>query len=756
MADTRNQTIDALKGAAILAVMAGHVLVWNHMEDGYIYDAIKVIQMPLFLMVSGYLCGIGRRARDWDGYVRMIKKRAVSYLVPFFFWIILLHPLHPLSSIAGTLFCLDKGLWFLMTLFLLNLMIYTAQLAGAGAGRYEKAVFWAVFLLLSGFVVLETFLGWEFLSPGLTRLYLPFYLTGYLAGVHWERLKRIPAGWRAGVFVPALCGFVWLTAACDLLDVGSPVLLGRQLTASFLGCYAAVYLITRLQNGRIKSFLAWLGGYTLEIYVLHFHFATLLNQGKQYTLYSAEGLLFALASFAVMSAVTVAIIAVTKRIPLLDFLLYGKAHHFPDRRAMCLLMLSYGFCAAFGVTCLFVLLASTIATYFGGIFICGQRGDREKKLCLGAVIFLHVLFLSFFKYNRLHILLPVGISFYTFQAIGYLTDIYRGNTEPERNFIRFALFQAFFPKLVQGPIERSGNLLEQIRNMDKIRLFDRERIREGGLLVLWGLFQKVMIADRIAVPVNAVYTQFGAFGGVEILLVTVLYAFQIYCDFAGYTCIARGAARICGFELLENFRQPYFADSVQDFWRRWHMSLSGWLRDYVYIPLGGGRRGRARKYINIMLTFLVSGIWHGTGVHFLLWGLMHGAAQIADIRRFRWPVWLKRLLVFCFVDVSWMVFRVNSLGDLKGMLGILLTDFRVRDFAGMELTGFEWGLVFAGILLIIFVDAVRERGVCLTNWFFGRPWVLRCLLYTGMFAGIIILGVYGAAYDSSGFLYTRF
>ena len=326
MADVRSQNIDALKGIAILIVMIGHVLTWNHMEDGYIYDVIKVIQMPLFIIVSGYLCGIGRRASDITQYWRILKKRAVSYLVPFFFWIILLHPRHPVSSIVETLFCLDKGLWFLMTLFLLNLMTYTAQLAGERAVRHKRLVFWSVYLLMIVFVVLETLLGWRFLSPGLTRLYLPFFLTGYLVGENREWVMVIPKKWKALFCGLAAGGLFYLAFTCDLLDVGNPIFLGRQLFASFLGCYMVICLTTFSQNEKAKRILAWLGNYTLEIYVLHFHFATLLNQGEIYNLYSLKGLLFVVASFAAMSLVTAVIIVITKKILVLDFLLYGKLH----------------------------------------------------------------------------------------------------------------------------------------------------------------------------------------------------------------------------------------------------------------------------------------------------------------------------------------------------------------------------------------------------------------------------------------------
>ena len=323
-AQGRSQTIDAVKGAAILLVMAGHVLVWNHMEDPYIYDVIKVIQMPLFIMVSGYLCGAGHRVKDFGGYVQIMKKRAIAYLTPFFFWIILLHPRTPLSSIKATLFDLDEGLWFLMTLFLLTWTIYTAQLAESCAGRFKKAAFWTVYLALTVFVVLETFFGVEFLSPGLTRLYLPFYLTGYLAGEHKELLQKIPAAWKNVTGALSLAALLLMAAFLDLQDVGTLLLLGRQVLASFLGCCAVCWIFSVGRKGRVEKALAFVGKYTLEIYVLHFHFATVLNQGKAYELYTWEGMLFAVLSFAAMSLITAVLIIVTKKFRILDFLLYGK------------------------------------------------------------------------------------------------------------------------------------------------------------------------------------------------------------------------------------------------------------------------------------------------------------------------------------------------------------------------------------------------------------------------------------------------
>ena len=211
-----------------------------------------------------------------------------------------------------------------------------------------------------------------------------------------------------------------------------------------------------------------------------------------------------------------------------------------------------------------------------------------------------------------------------------------------------------------------------------------------------------------------------------------------------------------GFDLLANFKRPYQADSVQDFWRRWHLSLSSWLRDYVYIPLGGSRKGKLRRAVNIFITFLVSGIWHGTGFHFLLWGGLHGLGQIFDVKNRKIPRAVKRILIFLFIDATWMVFRVNSLGDLKGMLLVILTNFRLQDVAGMQLGGFERVLLSLGILVVIMKDIWNEKGFGFRSWILERNAVVRCLIYTALIGAVLVFGEYGAAYDTSGFLYTQF
>lgn len=385
-------------------------------------------------------------------------------------------------------------------------------------------------------------------------------------------------------------------------------------------------------------------------------------------------------------------------------------------RSMWLLVSSYYFYMSWNPKYALLMALSTVSTYLTGLFLnkvsekTEEKNEiRYKKLCVAVSFFINLGILFFFKYfdfalenvNRVlealnvtvlekpfDVLLPVGISFYTFQALGYTVDVYRGDIKAEKNLIRYALFVSFFPQLVAGPIERSENLLVQIQTIKKRRLWNKERIRDGLLLMLWGFFQKLMIADRAAIAVNAVYNQYHAFGGGEIILATLLFAFQIYCDFDAYTNIARGAARVCGFELMANFRQPYFATSIADFWRRWHVSLSSWFRDYLYIPLGGSRVSAVRNWMNLMITFLISGAWHGASWHFILWGGLHGAYQVAGkwknslLNRIRTvlgiekevhlPKLLQMAVTFALVVFAWMLFRVNSLRDLKEMLLIVV------------------------------------------------------------------------------------
>lgn len=464
-------------------------------------------------------------------------------------------------------------------------------------------------------------------------------------------------------------------------------------------------------------------------------------------------------------------------------------------RYLWLLAASYYFYMSWNPRYAILIGISTVTTYGCALFL--ERTPREssgrRKWWVFLSFFLNIGILFFFKYfdfalenvNRvlsvLHmtvlekpfdVLLPVGISFYTFQALGYILDVYRGQVRAEKNILRYALFVSFFPQLVAGPIERSGNLLSQVQQMDGWKLWDTARVRDGLLLMLWGFFQKLMIADRAAIAVNAVYNQYQVFGGGEILLATLLFAFQIYCDFDAYSNIARGAAKVCGFQLMVNFRQPYFSGSIAEFWRRWHISLSSWFRDYLYIPLGGSRVSPVRHWMNLMIVFLVSGIWHGANWHFVLWGGLHGAYQVAGRWKDSFCAWLGRclgrekplrlpqgfrvLLTFLLTDLAWMVFRANSLGDVRGILRTIREFPGFRDPAGMEMVPVEWVLLAASLLVLLAVDLFHARGISLLGQI-QRLWVpVRVLLYAGGIGVILVFGVYGAAYDTSQFFYFQF
>lgn len=338
---------------------------------------------------------------------------------------------------------------------------------------------------------------------------------------------------------------------------------------------------------------------------------------------------------------------------LIYYLLPSKA------RYIWLLAVSYYFYMQWNPLYITLLFLCTILTYGVGRIIDFQRTTmktgtvnilqktkRTQKICFVGCVLINLCILIYFKYslfavgilnkilNLLHlpetdwnygILLPVGISFYILQALGYLIDIYRGEIEVEKNFLRYALFVSFFPQLVAGPIERSKNLLTQLHEAHS---FSYENIRKGALLVLYGLFLKMVIADRSAIIVNTVYGNSSLYPGLYIVVATVFFSIQIYCDFYGYSTIAKGSALMLGIHLMDNFNAPYFSKSVKEFWRRWHISLSGWFRDYLYIPLGGSRKGNARTNGNLLFVFAVSGLWHGASVAYILWGFLNGIYQV--------------------------------------------------------------------------------------------------------------------------------
>lgn len=338
-----------------------------------------------------------------------------------------------------------------------------------------------------------------------------------------------------------------------------------------------------------------------------------------------------------------------------------------------------------------LLLAVIGITWLCGLGAAQDRPPALRRLCLGLALGACLGCLGVFKYAGffssllgrgpgLALLLPAGISFYTFQSLAYVLDVYRGDAAPERHLGYYALFVSFFPQLVAGPIERSDRLLPQLRRERKLT---RANLSRGGMLLLTGYFKKVVVADALAPLVDAVYGAPGETAGPEIILATVLFGLQIYCDFSGYSDIARGSAALLGVELMENFRSPYTARSIRDFWRRWHISLTGWFTDYVYIPLGGSRRGLPRQCLNIMIVFLLSGAWHGADWTFVIWGGIHGLYQVCGVLARRWPRLrlpdgkgfdlLRWGRTFALVTFAWLFFRADGLADAWLLLSRLGT-----------------------------------------------------------------------------------
>lgn len=447
-------------------------------------------------------------------------------------------------------------------------------------------------------------------------------------------------------------------------------------------------------------------------------------------------------------------------------------------RQIWLLAVSYYFYMNWDVKYGFVLLGITVATYFGALGITwidgcqavNRRRNLLKKVCV--VILALVVFGALFSCK--YIVFVAGISFYTLQSFGYIMDVYRGKAEAERNFLRYALFLSFFPTVVSGPIERSVTLLKQLRCEERTT-FRPENVRQGLCMMLWGYFLKLVLAERIAIFVNAVYGQ--NLGGVYAIVATLLYGIQIYCDFAGYSTIAMGAGRTLGFALTENFDAPYLAPTVSEFWRRWHRSLTGWFRDYLYIPLGGNRKGKARKYINIMAVFIVSGIWHGNGWKYLIWGGLNGFYQVAGevLMPLRKKLYnalglnkigrvhriMQAAVTFVLVDFAWLFFRADSTGRALRMAKGMITEFRLSVLWDGSLYNFGIGrteFIFLLLLIVMLaaVDMMHYRRQYVLDRMKEWHWAARTCLCAGMLMSVIIFGVYGVNYDVGTFIYFAF
>ncbi|MBD5526964.1 MAG: MBOAT family protein [Lachnospiraceae bacterium] len=468
-------------------------------------------------------------------------------------------------------------------------------------------------------------------------------------------------------------------------------------------------------------------------------------------------------------------------------------------RYIWLLIASYYFYMSWNVKYAVLLIASTGITWLGALFIERQKQVGIRRVLLAGTLLGNLFVLFLFKYfgffwanlarvlGLFHIqlaespfsfLLPVGISFYTFQTLGYVIDVYRGKITIEKNIFRYALFVSFFPQLVAGPIERSGRLLGQIRELHHIALWNYDRVVSGLIQMLWGLFMKMVIADRLSIFVDKVFADAGMMGTVETVLAAAGFSIQIYCDFAGYSCIAIGAARVMGVELMQNFNTPYFACSIADFWRRWHISLSTWLKDYLYIPMGGSRCSRIKKYRNLLITFLVSGLWHGASWTYVIWGGLHGLYQIVgDLTR---PIrqWItekcqiktqvvsyrlgQTLTVFGLTGFAWIFFRAESVRQAGRYLRQMFTHW--NPWVLFDGTIYSYGLdrgevhiLLAALLALLLVDLLQyvkkmELGQFLLEQNLWFRWGILIMLVIG----VLVYGEYGIRFSSGQFIYFAF
>lgn len=472
-------------------------------------------------------------------------------------------------------------------------------------------------------------------------------------------------------------------------------------------------------------------------------------------------------------------------------------------RKMWLLLASYYFYMSWNAKYVLLIGTSTIATYICGLLLSKCMKEKaavwKKKTIIVSCMILNLGILAVFKYGnftidsvnailkmfhmnvidrKIDLLLPVGISFYTFQALGYIVDVYRGDVEAEKDFCRYALFVSFFPQLVAGPIERSKNLLNQMRGIEKIRLWNARRVTSGAILMVWGFFMKMVISDRIALLVNQVFDNYRVYGSTELILAALGFTVQIYCDFGSYSIIAIGAAKIMGFELMENFNTPYFARNIRDFWSRWHISLSTWFKDYLYIPLGGNRKGKWRKALNLMIVFLVSGLWHGARWNFVAWGGIHGLYQvIGDLSRHTKEKIIKRLqiktecmswkllqtvITFSLVVFAWVFFRADSITDalyfIKRML-IRQTPWALFDGTiytlGLDAT--EMNILIFSIIVLLLVDLIKYRKkINLDEFLFEQNIWFEWLVLIVLIGMIFVFGEYGPAFDVQQFIYFQF
>lgn len=440
-------------------------------------------------------------------------------------------------------------------------------------------------------------------------------------------------------------------------------------------------------------------------------------------------------------------------------------------RVWLLLLASSYFYMVFKPIYILILLVTIVIDYFAGIWIEKAEGKKRKWLLIISLIS-NIGFLAFFKYfnflneNITHLLglfhvinpipkypaeLPIGLSFHTFQAMSYTIEVYRRKQKPEKDFIVYSLYVMFYPQLVAGPIERPQNILWQLHTYFK---YDFENVKQGLMRMAWGMFKKVVIADRLAMVVDYCYDNPTEHNGLTLLLATVFFTFQIYCDFSGYSDIAIGAARVMGINLIENFETPYFSRSISEFWRRWHISLSGWFRDYLYIPLGGSRVSEGRVYFNYFFVFMMSGLWHGANWTFVVWGTLHGIYLILAMMRKKYVPFSvpntrlidygNLVITFVLVMLTWVFFRAKGLGRAFTILKKIPT----AKFSDIIATPFSYNeMVFCFMLIAILLLKDRYAKIIDTQ---------NTAKFYAIFTLLVVACYFLGIFTSNQFIYFQF
>lgn len=471
------------------------------------------------------------------------------------------------------------------------------------------------------------------------------------------------------------------------------------------------------------------------------------------------------------------------------FLLYCVSQKYLKVQNFLLLCASMFFYVCYDIKYIFVLLLSILLTFFGAIF--GKKVSKcfifiALTINIGLLIaikyadFLHIYNKSLLEFAgvdltfRPQIITVMGLSFYILQSSSYLLDVYWDKVDVEKNIIDYALFVSFFGTIVSGPIQKAKNFLPQIK---KKRIIDDGGVQKAILYFLWGASIKLIFADRLALFTNTVWDSYASFAGFTLFLAALSYSIQIYLDFAGYSYMAIGVAALFGLDIGQNFRQPYLGLTIDDFWKRWHISLTSWFREYLYIPMGGNRKGKIRKYINNIIVFLISGLWHGAEWSFVVWGGIHAAYKVIGNMTEKWRVGLCRILninrdtsgyrlwqrciVFLLTSFAWIFFRAPSLESaleyIKGIFACwnpwVLFD---GSLYSLGLTREEWGICIGGMVTVLTVSCIKEKNKQIINGFRSQSILFRYVCYVFMFIVLLILGVYGPEYNASSFIYMGF